>query len=178
MMRSLDALAVTGIAGILAFAFGWQAAFHELPCPLCLLQRAAFAMAGLALSLNLLFFASPVHYGMAIVSALAGAAAAMRQILLHIGPGDPGYGSPFLGLHFYTWAFIAFVAIIAWCALMLMLWRWWERPPAGGLARLAPWVLMVMIAANAVTTTLQCGLGACPDNPTVYEWLPWRSGRL
>jgi disulfide bond formation protein DsbB len=171
MLRSPDALVVTGIAGVLAFAFVWQFAFHELPCPLCLLQRAAFAMAGVALALNLLFYASPVHYGMAIAAALAGAAAAMRQILLHIVPGDPGYGSPIFGLHFYTWAFIAFIAIIVWCTLMLMLWRRWDRPSGGVLARAAPWLLMAMVAANALSTTLQCGFGPCPDNPTAYEML-------
>ena len=31
---------------------------------------------------------------------------AMRQILLHIMPGDPGYGSALLGYHYYCWAFI------------------------------------------------------------------------
>ena len=33
-----------------------------------------------------------------------GGAIAARQILLHIMPGDPGFGSAFLGMHFYTWA--------------------------------------------------------------------------
>ena len=34
-----------------------------------------------------------------------------RQILLHITPGDPGYGSVVLGLHLYTWALLIFAAL-------------------------------------------------------------------
>ena len=36
-----------------------------------------------------------------------------RQVLLHILPGDPGYGGEVLGLHLYSWAFIVFATIIA-----------------------------------------------------------------
>ncbi len=39
-----------------------------------------------------------VGQGMAIIAALLGALAASRQILLHILPGDPGFGSPVFGL--------------------------------------------------------------------------------
>ncbi len=169
--RTLDILSVFAIAAILAFAFFWQVAYHELPCPLCILQRVAFAMVGVAFLLNVRFFPSPVHYGMAILSALAGAAASTRQVLLHIAPGDQGYGSPIFGYHFYTLGLVAFVAIIAYCGVMLMLWRYWQRSASGGIALAAQWLLLAMIAGNAVTTTLQCGFYSCPDNPTRYLWL-------
>ncbi|MBC7203505.1 MAG: disulfide bond formation protein B, partial [Pusillimonas sp.] len=39
--RFLNTLGLTGITFVLAFAFVWQFAYNELPCPLCLLQRAA-----------------------------------------------------------------------------------------------------------------------------------------
>ena len=40
-----------------------------------------------------------VGQGMAIMGASLGALAAGRQILLHVLPGDPGFGSPAFGLH-------------------------------------------------------------------------------
>ena len=37
----LNALALYAISAVLLFAFYWQLAYDELPCPLCLLQRVA-----------------------------------------------------------------------------------------------------------------------------------------
>ena len=65
----------------------------------------------------------------------------------------------------------AFLAIIAYCGVMLMFWRYWQRSASGGVALAAQWLLLAMIAGNAVTTTLQCGFYSCPDNPTRYLWL-------
>ncbi|WZB72611.1 disulfide bond formation protein B [Achromobacter xylosoxidans] len=104
---------------MLIVAFVWQIAYDEPPCPLCLLQRVAFMLAGVGLLLNLRLGPSPMHYAMVIAAALGGMLASGRQVLLHIAPGDPGYGTTLLGLHFYTWSFIAFVALIAFCVLML-----------------------------------------------------------
>ncbi len=114
--RVLNGLALLGVTSALGMAFFWQIAYDELPCPLCLLQRVALLLAGVGFLLNMRLGPSPMHYAMSIAAALGGMLAAGRQVLLHIAPGDPGYGSPFLGLHFYTWAFIAFAAIIVFCA--------------------------------------------------------------
>jgi hypothetical protein len=111
-IRSLNSLGLLGISAVLVVAFFYQLLFGELPCPLCLLQRAAFVALGLGFLLNIRFGSSPAHYGLMLVSAVIGAGTALRQILLHILPGDPGYGSTFLGLHFYSWAFVAFGASI------------------------------------------------------------------
>ena len=110
---------------MLIVAFVWQIAYDEPPCPLCLLQRVAFMLAGVGLLLNLRLGPSPMHYAMVIAAALGGMLASGRQVLLHIAPGDPGYGTTLLGLHFYTWSFIAFVALIAFCVLMLSADRKW-----------------------------------------------------
>jgi glucan phosphoethanolaminetransferase (alkaline phosphatase superfamily) len=101
--------------------------------------------------------------------------AAGRQVLLHIAPGDPGYGSPFLGLHFYTWAFIAFAAIIVFCAVMLAVDRKWGdnmlRKPVSVLGVLVMALFFLVALANVGSTTLECGFGPCPDNPASYQWL-------
>ncbi len=81
-------------------------ALGELPCPLCLLQRIDFIALGRGLLLNMRFGPSPLHYGLVIAAALFGAAAAGRQVLLHIVPGSGAYGSPLFGLHLYTWSLV------------------------------------------------------------------------
>jgi disulfide bond formation protein DsbB len=173
--RSLNALALLGVCAVMLFAFYWQIVRGELPCPLCLLQRAAFLGAGLGLLLNVRCGASESHYGVVIVSALAGAAFAARQILLHIVPGTGAFGSPVFGYHFYTWALLGFAALIAFAGAMLFLSAQFvegvrdERPTAGTQA--LGWLFVLVVLANAASTLLECGFGPCPDNPTGYELL-------
>ena len=33
------------------------------------------------------------------------------------------------------------------------------------------WLFLLLTAANALSTTLECGFGPCPDDPTGYLWL-------
>ncbi len=96
----LNALALYAVSAVLALAFYWQLAFDELPCPLCLLQRVALAALAVGPILTIRHGPRPVNYGLVIIAALMGAAISARQILLHIMPGDAGFGSAFLGLHF------------------------------------------------------------------------------
>ena len=48
-------------------------------------------------------------------------------MLLHILPGDPGFGSPFLGLHLYTWCLIAFISQITASGFMLIGAAWFRE---------------------------------------------------
>lgn len=176
--NGLNILALFGISGVLLFAFFWQVVYAELPCPLCLLQRAAFVMAGVGFLLNVRYGASSLHYAVVIASAAVGMIAASRQVLLHIAPGDPGFGSPFLGMHFYTWALVGYFALIVFSAFMLALDRRAidnAKPLVVGTAALvAMWLFFVLVVANAASTTLECGFGPCPDDPVEYQWLPHR----
>jgi glucan phosphoethanolaminetransferase (alkaline phosphatase superfamily) len=109
---------------------------------------------------------------MSIAAALGGMLVSGRQVLLHIAPGDPGYGAPLLGLHFYTWSFIAFVAIIVFCAVMLSADRKWGdsmlKKPVSALGVLVMALFFVATLANVGSTTLECGFGPCPDDPAGY----------
>src|SRR5215472_11465781 len=109
---TLNALGLYAIALVLLVAFAAQLVLHELPCPLCLLQRIQFAMLAVGPILNLRFGPRTSHYAVSLFTALAGAAFAARQILLHVMPGDPGHGSALLGYHYYSWAFLGFAAAI------------------------------------------------------------------
>ncbi|WP_049279337.1 disulfide bond formation protein B [Ralstonia solanacearum] len=180
----LNTAGLFGVSAILLYAFVHQLVLHDLPCPLCLLQRGCFIAVGVGLALNLRFGARPAHYALMILASLGGAVIAGRQVLLHIvpGTGTGTYGEALWGLHLYTLAFIAFSVIIAGTAVMLFL----ERLPEAdeGTARLprepsltsraalaAVALLTVLTLGNVVGTFLECGAGMCADDPGAYELL-------
>jgi disulfide bond formation protein DsbB len=113
-------IGLVGVGVILSAALFVQFFMKELPCPLCELQRAAFINIGLALLMNVRFGNKASHWGMVILSAMAGGAVSIRQICLHITKPE-GFGSAFLGLHMYTWCFIGFTVAIVGSAIMLLI---------------------------------------------------------
>jgi len=173
LSRLLNAIGLLAIGTVLALAFVDQIWFRELPCPLCILQRAGFFAAGFGIALNLIFGPKPSHYGVAIVGAVAGGAISMRQVLLHIVPGSGSYGDPVFGLHLYTWAFIAAALIVVGCAIMLLDDRQFSRaePMSVRLKALPLSVLLlflVLAIANVFSTIALCGGGLCPESPKDY----------
>ena len=90
-------------------------------------------------------------------------------------PGDAGYGSALLGYHYYTWAFIGFVVAVVAVAVMLLFdtqFKEGDKAQAlGGFARAAVWLVLALTALNVISALLECGFGACPDNPVTYELL-------
>ena len=174
---TLNALGLYAIALVLAAAFAAQLLLHELPCPLCLLQRILFAALAVGPILNIRFGPRPSHYALSLFAAIAGAVASTRQVLLHIMPGDAGYGSALLGYHYYTWALIGFITAIVLLASMLLFDRQFAenataQPVSDGVfARMAVWLVIGLTVLNVVSTILECGFAACADNPVVYELL-------
>src|SRR5262249_35967249 len=145
--------------------------FRDLPCPLGILQRAAFFAAGFGLALNIIFGPRASHYGAIILGAATGAAVSMRQILLHIVPGSGAYGNDIFGLHLYTWAFIAFVLMIIGSAILLLDDRQFVRSEPWSthlnvLPLTAFMMFVVLAVGNVISTLLICGGGLCPDSPS------------
>ncbi|MDA7966536.1 disulfide bond formation protein B [Ruegeria sp.] len=176
LSRTLNALGMLAVSLVLTLAYVYQLTLYELPCPLCLLQRVGFVMVGVGLGLNLLYGARPQHYALMLLAALFGGSVAVRQILLHIVPGTGHYGSPVLGLHYYTWAAICFFLILLGTAVMLMFDRQYtdgtrSGPRFGGnkLAKVAFFIMLGLAVLNAGTTLLECGPGICADPPTSYK---------
>jgi disulfide bond formation protein DsbB len=176
MNRSLDALALLALSGILLVAFYYQFVVGELPCPLCALQRVGFVVAGVGLILNLRVGYSPAHYGLVLLTAVAAGSASLRQVALHIVPGTGHYGSALFGFHFYTWAFVGYGALVGYVGVMLLLEARApardRAPPAGSFAAFACWLFVAVAAANVASFLLECGFGPCPDTPLGYLWWP------
>ena len=166
------------LVGILTGAFAVQFWLGEPPCPLCVVQRIAFMLVGLGLLHTLLRARTAgltsrsiaVGQGMTITGALLGALAASRQILLHILPGDAGFGSPAFGLHLYTWSFIAFSCQIATSAVFLITSTWLEDSKVGGrMTTTAAAAFMLVVVANLVSVIAEAGLSwELPADPTGY----------
>jgi disulfide bond formation protein DsbB len=176
LSRLLNAIGLLGISTVLALALVDQLWFGDLPCPLCILQRAGFFAAGFGIALNLIFGPKPSHYGIAILSAVAGGSISVRQILLHIVPGTGSYGNAIFGLHLYTWAFFGFVAIVVGCAIMLLDDRQFSRAePMSVRLKVLPLsallLFLTLAIANIASTVALCGAGFCPDDPKTYQLL-------
>lgn len=178
LSRTLNALGMLAVCLVLIFAYIYQFVLYELPCPLCLLQRVGFVAVGFGLGLNLLYGARPRNYAFVLLAAIFGASVSIRQILLHIVPGTGHYGSPVLGLHYYTWAGICFFLIILGTSFMLLFegqYKTSDTPENetrfgnNKLAKIAFFLMLGLAVGNAVSTLLECGPGICADPPTSYE---------
>ncbi|MGD9508635.1 MAG: disulfide bond formation protein B [Geminicoccaceae bacterium] len=173
LLRDLNALGLLAVGSVLATALLLQLVTGELPCPLCMLQRLGFVALGFGLLLNARFGPAPMHYGLVLIGALFGAAAAGRQVLLHILPGSGAYGDPLLGLHLYTWSLLLFLLAIAGVALLLLMEGQFERgrdTPPNALQRAAIAVYLLATLLTGLAAFAQCGPGECADDPTGY-WL-------
>lgn len=171
---SLNTLALAVISAVLGGAFLEQIFMGELPCPLCLLQRAGLMVVGLGFLLNLRLGIQPLHYGVTILGALVGAATSVRQILLHIAPGDPGYSKAVFGFHMYTWSFLSFVGVMFGVGILLCLMGKNDTGRsnyAGRITGLIMLTFLIIVAGNLVSTLLECGFTQCPDDPIRYLWV-------
>jgi disulfide bond formation protein DsbB len=174
---TLNALGLYAVALVLAAAFAAQLLLHELPCPLCLLQRIQFAVLAIGPILNVRWGPRPSHYALSLLAAAVGMAFSTRQILLHIMPGDAGYGTALFGYHYYTLALIGFAAAIVLLAIILLFDRQFEEDNTtpqvapGAFATIAVWLVIGLTTLNVISTLLECGFGACAEDPVVYELL-------
>lgn len=172
-------IAITCILATCAVLLGalWaQFGAGEFPCPLCIIQRMAMMLAALGPAWLLCRAArGPVDahdfaqcYACSILAALVGGTVSGRQVLLHIAPGDPGYGAPMFGMHLYTWAFVVFIVVVAASGVqMLFLPKRSESHRVGIGARSSVLLLGVIIAVNAVAVFVESGFHwYLPDNPT------------
>ena len=163
---------------VLCGSLGYQFTQGELPCPLCVVQRAAFLLA-LVGPMGILMrktqrltriLADARDFSLTILASLAGLIFSVRQILLHIVPPDPGYGPPVLGLHLYTWAAIVFLCLIFGSALGIMGLRSEVAPLPPTFVKLFCLAILILAVIFALVTFFMEGFNwLLPDDPVRYE---------
>ena len=177
---------------VMLSAFYIQFGQGEFPCPLCMLQRYGMILSTIA-ALFIVMQArrgtlTTARYaqglGMGLLSVLAGASVSVRQIELHILPGDPGYGEPFLRLPLYTWAFVTFAIVMIYVGVMLTLMpRGIPQAPAvdSSLRKVSTaiiWLFIAVVAANVIAIIFLEGFAwVLPDDPTGYTLIDQLTGR-
>lgn len=166
----LNLIGLLGVTTLLIIAFYEQFFHAQLPCPLCLLQRAAFTGVGIGFILNLCIAFRPAHYALIILASINGLIVAVRQILLHISPNDPGYGLPLLGMHLYTWSALIFLMILAYTALALLADKGFHKLKLNKISQAIIVLFFIVIAVDCVSSFLECGVTGCPDNPIHYKF--------
>jgi disulfide bond formation protein DsbB len=167
-------LSIVIAANILALFY--QFAFHELPCPLCLLQRVGLFCIAFGAIMNLKHGKAFKYDFIIIISSVYGLIVAMRQVLLHIIPGDAGYGSKFLDLHFYTWNdIISFLFII-----LVSLSPMFKNINLNNIllhfsistkliTKFLFLAFLMLLLINVISVYMECGFMQCPDNPIKYR---------
>jgi disulfide bond formation protein DsbB len=175
---------ILAYCGVLLGAFVVQFWEGELPCPLCMLQRYGMLLSTLGpfwiiLQANrgrLTAQSYQQGLGLAALGALLGAVVSTRQILLHIMPDDPGYGSTMMLMHLYSWALVTFfISLIAVAGLSIlapvtMSERKAPPGPTPLILRLTIGLFFLTIAANAVMIVFLEGFSwVLPDDPANYR---------
>lgn len=172
--RDYSFLDAIGIVLVLLMASSFQFLLHELPCPLCLLQRVGFIMTAYGFLLNLRFGLRPSHYSIALLGAIFTAFVSLRQIALHVIPGSGTYGQAILGLHLYSWSFLLSALVMLFTIIMLSFDRQYFHESKklkkswGHLGKVLLIVLLAVVLLNVGSVFFECGIYQCPDNPTHY----------
>ena len=169
------------IAAILSAAMFMQYARAELPCPLCLLERAALFGICFGLMQNFRNGFSYQNAGFSLLFALLLLVVATRQTLLDIypRPGHAYIGSAVLGLHMPVWAVVIAVCVIAAYAIKLMSiggdrhlrdYKAKSFPVIDAMANDTGLYLIALCAINFASVVVQCGFGEC--HTFGYKLLP------
>jgi len=149
------------IAAALLGGFWVEFVWAEAPCRLCLLQRMCMMLAGMG-PVWILAHRQTENavivwaqgFGISILASVLGMSISLRQILLHIAPYDPGFGSPVLGYHLYSWAFFIFGTVLVCSGGVLLLARQLAVPVnkdgTPRLTQLALWLFGLLILANGL----------------------------
>ncbi len=191
LARILNFLGMLAMIGVLVGAYVYEFAYRELPCTLCQLQRVAMLAVAVGAAMNVMLGPSARNYGVCLVSAVLGLGASIRQTALHINPffdtakgeptllatTNPPFGQPVWGLDLYVWGVILFSVVILAVGIVQLFKGQFREMAAGApdrLARLAGagvGLLALLAVAETVTTFMECGFVACPNDGSWNWWL-------
>ena len=169
LLKYFNSACILIVCSILLGALYFQFGLNEAPCPLCLLQRMGMIAVIFGLSLNIFFGFDAKHFAVVIISALVGAIFSGRQVLLHISKvdGDIGYGTPFFGIHLYTWGVLIFITSILGSALFLFFSDKFKTGATHIILNFEKYIVYLatlIVFINVIATFFECQLGPCCDN--------------
>jgi disulfide bond formation protein DsbB len=158
------------VAAILTAAMAYQYLNHEIPCPLCLLQRLALFGVCFGIIQNFRSGYSDRNTGWSLLFTLFLLFVSVRQTLINIypRPGHAYVGSAVFGIHMPVWCVLIATAILVAFGLKLTVLggdhKFEGRKPAGALGKLAAAgviVVVVLCTINFASVVVQCGLDSC-----------------
>jgi hypothetical protein len=160
----------------------FQYVLGEVPCPLCLLERAALFGVCFGIMQNFRHGFSYRNTGISLVFAILLLVVAARQTLLDIypRPGHEYVGSAIFGLHMPVWSIVIALTILIAVAVKMAIVggdEYLEKadprsfPLVDTIAGFLSVYVIVILAINLVSAILQCGLGEC--HTYEYKLLPW-----
>ena len=159
-----------GLSLPLLGAFWVQFVWKEAPCSLCLLQRMCMILAGIGVVWILTAEGATNRvadqlrwsqgFAISVLAATLGLCISLRQMLLHIAPDDPGFGTPVLGYHLYSWAFGIFVMTLLCSGVSLMMTRSLSQTDDASkssmlarFTRISIWLFGLVILANMLVVS-------------------------
>ena len=160
------------IAAILTAAMVMQYVWGELPCPLCLLQRAAMLGVCFGIMQQFRHGLSNRNTGVSLLFTVFLLVVSVRQTLLDIYPRpDHEYvGSAIFGLHMPVWSVLIALALLIALAFELIFWggkdhmreaRLADHPPIRALATAVSLYVIALALINFGSVVLQCGVSEC-----------------
>lgn len=160
------------IAGILTTAMTLQYVDGELPCPLCLLQRAAMLGVCFGIIQQLRHGFSYTNTGISLIFSVFLLIVSVRQTLLDIypRPGHEYVGSAVFGLHMPVWSVIIALCLITAIAFQLIVWggkspardkRVSHYPSLRTIARVLSVYVIAVGVVNFVSVGVQCKFNQC-----------------
>ncbi|GAA5108645.1 disulfide bond formation protein B [Bartonella jaculi] len=174
----MNVLGLAGLSLVLLMAFYYQLTkpvSSAAPCPLCLLQRLGFIIAGCGFMFNIFHRVKTIHYGMVVLGCMVTCLSAAKQIFLQIIFGNLGEGTTLFGLRLYIWAFMIAALYIVVVAFVMVLTEWAHKFKVFALfpiiSKMAGFLFVLLIAANLLTAIVECGTGQCTSGPVKYGML-------
>lgn len=153
----------------LIFAYYSQFVLHVLPDRLCIMQRLAYSAMGIALCFNLTRGARPLHYGLLIIATaflmFVAAAQVGAQVheegTVHAAVSASGYNT-----------LIGYIVMLATgIALLFQRGFFYEYHVFNKGFKVVSIIFLILMLLNAITTFVQCGIGACSTDPRGYKLL-------
>ncbi|EJF79027.1 hypothetical protein MCO_00556 [Bartonella sp. DB5-6] len=171
----MNILGLTGLCVVLLSAFYYQLTkpvSSGVPCPLCLLQRLGFIIAGCGFLFNIFHKVKNIHYGMVVLGCTVTCFSAAKQIFLQITLGNLGDGPTLFGMRLYIWAFMIAILYIVMVSFIIILTELVHKFKVFALfplfSKITSFLFVFLIAANLLTALLECGTSQCTGNPIKY----------